>query len=379
MENFTAYNPVELFFGKNCVSDLGEKAGGLGKRALLIYGKGSAMKNGSYQDTFKQLQKQGIEVTEYNGIKSNPVVEDVASAAELGKSRNIDFIVAVGGGSVIDSAKITAIAIADDVDPWKIMKFRHKPKNAVPLIAVLTLAATGTEMNPVAVLQNNATGEKLGFRNPLIFPKYSFLDPQYTLSVPADYTAYGIVDLIAHVLESFFGVGDASLSDRFAEAIIKEAFEYGPGLIADLSNYNLRAKIMWAATNALNGLTNYGRVSGDWGVHSLGHVLSLLYDVPHGASLSIAYPAWLKHMSKKIPQRISGLGQHLFGTDDVMITIEKLENFFHQIGSPVKLTETGITPDKKEEILLQMNKNNCTGMTHTLEDDDRKMILEYMY
>ncbi len=170
---------------------------------------------------------------------------------------------------------------------------------SVPLIAVLTLAATGTEMNPVAVLQNPGTREKIGFRNDAMYPTHSFLDPAYTLSVPANYTAYGIVDLVAHCLEAWFGEGDATLSDRFVLSIIKEALEYGPALMADLSNYELRARIMWAATNALNNMTMYGRVSGDWGVHALGHVLSFLYDTPHGASLSIMYPAWMKTYAEK--------------------------------------------------------------------------------
>jgi alcohol dehydrogenase YqhD (iron-dependent ADH family) len=285
MENFIANNPTTIHFGKDVVSELGKVAKETGKKALLMYGKGSVLQNGSYDQTKKQLLQNHIEIVEYNGIKPNPVVENVIEAANFGIRHKVDFIVAVGGGSVIDSAKITAIAIADRVDPWLIMKYSHKAQNALPLIAVLTLAATGTEMNPVAVLQNHKTGEKLGYGNPLIYPRHSFLDPEFTTSVPATYTAYGIVDLIAHSLESFFGKGEATLSDRFVEAIIKEAFENGPKLMENLSDYDLRAKIMWAATNALNGLTSYGRTSGDWGVHGLGHILSLLYDTPHGASL----------------------------------------------------------------------------------------------
>ena len=166
---------------------------------------------------------------------------------------------------------------------------------------MLTLAATGTEMNRFAVVQNNQTKEKLGYGDPLIYPKESFLDPSYTISVPANYTSYGITDLIAHSLEAFFGEGEASLSDRFVYAIIHEALDNGPLLMKDPENYLLREKIMYAATNALNNLTFYGRKSGDWGVHSIGHVLSVLYDIPHGASLSIAYPAWLRLHQDRIP------------------------------------------------------------------------------
>jgi hypothetical protein len=234
-------------------------------------------------------------------------------------------------------------------------------------------------MNPIAVLQNPLTREKIGYRHPSMFPKHSFLDPTYTLSVPEDYTAYGIVDLIAHSLEAYFGEGEASLSDRFVEVIIKEAMDYGPQLLQNLSDYELREKIMWAATNALNGLTSYGRVSGDWGVHALGHTLSFLYDTPHGATLSIVYPAWLKRMKLRIPDRISELGRQLFRVNDVDETILRIEDFFRLTGSPVYLQDIEIGRDHFEEILKLMNENESTGQAHTLDDTDRKTILEYMF
>ena len=193
-------------------------------------------------------------------------------------------MVAVGGGSVIDSAKIIALCLKEECDIWEVMTGRYSPLSALPLIAVLTLAATGTEMNGTAVLQNHKTREKIGYKNELIYPVHSFLDPTYTLTVPASQTAYGIVDLVAHCLEAWFGEGEASLSDRFVLAIIREAMEYGPLLMKDPGNFELRAKIMWAATTALNNTTMHGKKSGDWGVHRMGHVLSFLYDTPHAAS-----------------------------------------------------------------------------------------------
>ena len=378
MENFTAYNPTKLHFGKNVVEQLGEAAQEYGKKVLLMYGKGSVKKNGIYDKVIKQLKSFNAEVIEYSGIKSNPLVDDVNEAAQLGKLNNIDLIVAVGGGSVIDSAKITALSIANNTDPWAIMKFKVKPKTTIPLIAVLTLAATGSEMNGAAVLQNHETDEKKGFVSSLNYPKHSFLDPTYTFSVPKDYTAYGIVDLIAHSLEGFFGEGDATLTDRFVEAIIKEAMEYGPKVLSEPENYEYRANIMWAATNALNGLTNHGRKSGDWGVHDIGHNLSYLFDTPHGATLSIAYPAWLKLQKERIPKRIAKLGEHLYGTSSVDKTIENLENFFQSLGSPIKLSDIGIGKDKKETIIQQMIKTETNGMVHKLNDDDRKKIVELM-
>lgn len=378
MENFIAYIPTQLHFGKGVIEGLSEACLPFGKNVLLMYGKGSVTKNGSYNDSVAQLKKAGAKVTEYNGIKPNPVVEDVDSAAKAGIENKVDMIVAVGGGSVIDSAKITAICIHDKVKAWDVVTRRVKPKGAIPLITVLTLAATGTEMNSVAVLQNHQTDEKLGYGHPSMYPRHSFLDPTYTQSVPANYTAYGVVDLVAHCLEAYFGAGDASLSDRFVESIIKEAMQYGPELMKDLKNYDLRARIMWAATNALNGLTSYGRVSGDWAVHGLGHVLSYLYDTPHGASLSIVYPAWLRLMKERVPERISRLGIQLFNNGDVDATIQGLENFFKLIGSPVRLREIQIDESKFSEIIRVMNHNRVSGMNLVLTAEDREKILKLM-
>lgn len=379
MKNFLAFNPVKLHFGKGVVGELGTSAAQLGKKALLVYGGGSVLRNGSYNDTLKQLQTKGIHVSEYNGIKPNPRVEDVNEAASIGRSEGVDMVVAVGGGSVIDSAKIIAICIADSCDAWQVMTGKHKPSGALPLIAVLTLAATGTEMNAVSVLQNSETMEKIGYRNDLIYPAHSFLDPSYTQSVPADYTAYGVVDLVAHCLEAWFGEGEATLSDRFVISVIQEALEYGPDLMQDLDNYELRANIMWAATCALNNLTIYGRESGDWGVHALGHTLSFLYDTAHGATLSIIYPAWMKVLSERAGDRILQLGKALFGSTSVDESIEAMGSFFKSLGSPLKCQEAGIDASRKAEILALMNKQQAGGLNHSLSDKEREELLEHMF
>ncbi|MCA1747265.1 MAG: iron-containing alcohol dehydrogenase, partial [Bacteroidales bacterium] len=322
MENFIAFNPVKLHFGKGVIQDLGEAAVSLGKRALLVYGKGSVLRNGSYDDTVQQLKKNGVEIIEYSGIKPNPVVDSVDEATQLGIKEGVDLVVAVGGGSVIDSAKIIAVCIADRAKGWDVMTRKHEPVSSIPLIAVLTLAATGTEMNPTSVLQNNKTDQKIGFKHPVMFPAHSFLDPSYTISVPANYTAYGIVDLVAHSLEAWFGEGQADLSDRFVLSIIKEALEIGPKLMKELSSYEYRERIMWSATNALNDTTMHGRVSGDWGVHALGHAMSYLYDTAHGATLSIFYPAWMRRLAEKNPERVAQLGENLFGVQTAEETIK---------------------------------------------------------
>jgi len=381
MENFIAFNPTKVHFGKGIVGEVGEVAGRLGKKALLLYGKGSVLRNGSYQDTKEQLDKAGIKVVEFSGIKPNPVIEDVDAAADMGIKQGVDMVVAVGGGSVIDSAKIIAVCISEQCKGWDVMKGMRDPEKVVPIIAVLTLAATGSEMNAVAVVQNMQTMEKFGYRHPVMFPAHSFMDPAYTCSVPSDHTGYGIADLVAHVLESYFGQGDASLSDRFSASVILEAMEYGPILMKNLNNYDLRARIMWAATNALNGLLASGRANGDFTSHALGHQLSLLYDTIHGASLSIAFPAWMKHKKPKIANRLEKLGHDIFGDASADRTIEGLESFFREVQCPVRLGDIGIGPDKREEILSLMIKNKVNGKNpdNLLNDAGREEIVDLMF
>lgn len=375
MENFIAFNPTRLHFGQGAVKNLGSHASELGAKALLVYGGGSVLKNDSFQDTLNQLVSQGIQYTEFKGIKPNPLVEDVAEAVEIGRKQGVDMVVAVGGGSVIDSAKIIAVCISDNCDPWEVMTRKHIPSSSLPLIAVLTLAATGTEMNGTAVLQNTQTGQKIGCKHELMYPKHSFLDPGYTLSVPENYTSYGVVDLVAHCLEAWFGNGDASLSDRFVVTIIQEALEYGPALMKDLQNYTLREHIMWAATCALNNTTLHGRASADWGVHAFGHTLSFLYDTPHGASLSIMYPAWMKVMKERAGDRIRELGKAVFGISTVEETIEEFTAFFRLMNSPVLCKEAGIEESEKEKILALMNKNKAQGLIYKFSDAEREMLL----
>ncbi len=378
IKNFIAYNPTRLHFGKNVTDNLGNIVKKYGNRVLLTYGKGSVKKYGYYDKVVKNLLEAKLHIIDFHGIKPNPEVEKVRKAVELSKEKNIDVIVALGGGSVIDSSKIIALALANDEDPWNFMSWQVTPKKTVPLICVLTIAATGTEMNGAAVLQNKTTGQKLGYVNQLNYPKESFLDPSFTKTVPADYTAYGIVDLIAHALEAFFGDGEPSVIDKITISIIKDAMEWAPLLIKNLDNYDLRANMMLDATLALNGLTSYGKKNGDWGVHAIGHELSFLFDTPHGATLSIAYPAWLKLLKERIPQRIHTLGKLLFDINDVNKTIELLQNFFKNIHSPVSLHEAGIETREKNKIISQLNKNKVTGMNYKLTIDDHIKLVEMM-
>ena len=378
MEKFIAYNPVKLHFGKGVVEELGKSASAYGKKVLFIYGKGSVKKYGYYDIVRKQLDSAGMDVVEYSGIKPNPIVEDARAAVKLGLDEKVEVIVALGGGSVIDTAKMVGLGIANNTDPWKIITSQEQPKNKMPLLNVLTLAATGTEMNAAAVLQNHETRQKVGWGHPLNFPAESFLDPSFTLSVPKSYTAYGVVDLVAHALEAYFGKGEPSVIDEITFAIIKDAFEFGPKLLADLGNYSLREKIMLDATLALNGLTMYGKQSGDWGVHGLGHEISLLFDTAHGATLSIAYPAWLKLHADRIPERILKMGKALFGATTVNESIEELEKAFQSLESPIRLSDINLAKADGEKIKQQFLKNNISGVHHQLNAEDYNSLISFM-
>jgi alcohol dehydrogenase YqhD (iron-dependent ADH family) len=378
MENFTIYNPVKVHFGKGVLDQLGGVVAGIGSKVLLVYGKGSIVKNGLYDKVKEQLSAAGCTVWEYHGIKSNPLVEDVDAAAAVGREQGAQVILAVGGGSVIDSAKVIAAAIPYGGPAWDLLDRKAKPTSALPVITVLTLAATGSEMNPFAVLQNEALGIKTSFSSPFSFPVHSFLDPAYTTSVNAQYTGYGVADLMAHALEAWFGKGDSPLADRVVLGILEEAMEAGPLLMKSLKNYDLRARIMYAATLALNGTTMHGRAHGEWGVHGIGHTLSLMFDVPHGASLTIVYPAWLKLMKERIPERISELLFKLFYTDDIDDGIYKLEYFFKILKCPLTLAEIGIGEDQHPEILAQWKKNRVSGMHYPLNEADFSELLRLM-
>ena len=378
MESFSIYNPTRLHFGEGVIQKLGRNTMNYGKKALLVTGKGSVKKYGYFDLVVEQLEQAGIEVVEYSGIKPNPVIEDVREASELGMKENVDVVVALGGGSAVDSAKLISVAIASGTDAWDIAKNKVNPTGAIPLICVLTLAATGTEMNGAAVVQNHATGEKIGYVSELMFPKESFLDPSFTVSVPKNYTAYGIVDLIAHCLENYFGAGEPDVIDNFTFDIIKDAMTWGPLLLDDLENVELRAKILMDSTLALNGITRYGKKNGDWGVHGIGHELSLLYDLAHGATLSIGYIAWLQLHEDRCPDRIVKMGKNLFGVETVEDSISSLADFFRKIGSPVSLQEVNISNDKSDDIVVQLTANGVSGVHHSLDSADHQSLVELM-
>jgi alcohol dehydrogenase YqhD (iron-dependent ADH family) len=386
MENFQYYNPTKILFGKDVIDDLCTEASVYGKKALIIIGQGSVKKNGLYARVLSLMNIYGLEHVTFEGVKSNPIYQDADEAVKLAKDNQVEMIIAIGGGSVIDTAKAVAIGYYSNHSVWDFyMQTAPKPTQALPLLNILTLAATGTEMNSSTVLQDTISGMKKGYGAPCLFPKVSFLDPAHTQSVPLDYTAYGVADLISHALEQFFGKGNAPLSDLYTASVIKLAIDYGKKVIDEPDNFEYRSQIMWLATNALNGTLKAGKNSGDWGVHGLEHSLSVLYDIPHGAGLSIVYPAWLKLHQNSISIKLAFLAKHVFEIyeeDDVLagsIFIAKLEDFFTQIETPVRLHKLNISAKDKNKIVANMKLNKVTGSVYALGENEYEQILDLMW
>jgi hypothetical protein len=380
MENFTSYNPVKVEFGKACVNKLGDEAKSYGKKALIIIGKGSVKENGVLDQVTGSLDKAGIEWQLFEGIKSNPEFEMADEAVKNAKVFGADMLIAVGGGSVIDSAKAIAMGFYRDHSIWDFYsKKAEAPTQALPILCVLTLAATGTEMNQFTVIQNTAEGRKYGFGSPLLYPKVSYLDPEFTASVPMDYTAYGIADLIAHTLEQYFDPSDAPLSDAIASDIISQAIRFGLELKNDPKNYDARANIMWLATMALNGTLRQGKKGGDWGVHGFEHSLSVLYDIAHGAGLSIVYPAWMKVFYDDNRQKLQYLSERVFGSSDPEVFISGLEDFYKAIGTPVRLQESDIAESERAKIVENLKLNKVRGAFFDMDEDKYNAILDKMW
>ena len=378
MENFVIKIPTTVHFGRDVISKLHKIAPLYGKKALFVTGQGSAFKNGVYDDIVTQLELANIEIIDFKGIKPNPLHTDVDKAANIARQHNVDFIVAAGGGSVIDSAKMISVTAPTNHTVWDFFDNKLKPQKALPLIVVLTVAATGSEMNCFAVIQNNDILRKESYANTLLYPRHSFLDPQYTYTVSAKQTAYGIVDIIAHCLENFFGNGNSPISDSIAIATVCETVNCAYPLLNNLHDYTLRARIMYAATIALNGWNSYGKSGGDWGVHDMGHILSLLFDIPHGASLSIVYPAWLKYHLSIAENKIKQLGIQVFNEYSPEKTVIKFEEFFKSINCPVSLQDAGIGKDKYSLILETMKRNKVNGSAFKLSETDIEGIFKLM-
>lgn len=386
MENFNLYNPTKVVFGKEVIDQLGHEAAKIGKRALLVIGKGSVKQSGLYERVIALLEAQGIEHITCEGIKSNPIYQQADEAAVKARSFQVDMVIAVGGGSVIDSAKAIAMGYFHEGSVWDFYLQKLKPQQALPLLTVLTLAATGTEMNASTVLQDTDNGMKRGFSHVLLYPRISFLDPTLTYTVPANYTAYGVTDLMAHSLEVYFSKGENKLTSHYIASVLKLAIAYGEKVLQEPQHYDTRAHLLWLSTSALNGTLGVGRGGGDWGVHGLEHSLSVLYDIPHGAGLSIVYPAWLKHFKTQIADKLAFLAIEVFDADKshndgylANLFIQKLEDFFTRIQSPIRLQEWSIASGDRAKIIDNWVLNKVRGANYGLEMGDYEAIVDNMF
>ncbi|WP_286229523.1 iron-containing alcohol dehydrogenase [Neobacillus mesonae] len=354
MQNFTFYNPTKLIFGKGELEQLKTEVPKYGKKVLFVYGGGSIKRTGLYEKVTSMLQEIGAEVFELPGVEPNPRISTARKGVEICKREGIDFLLAVGGGSVIDCTKLIAAGAKYDGDPWELVVKKAFATEALPFGTVLTIAATGSEMNSGSVITNWETNEKYGWGSPVTFPKFSILDPVNTFSVPKNQTIYGIVDMMSHVLEHYFHLDEnTNYQDRMCESLLITIMETAPKLLQDLENYDARATILYAGTMALNGTLNMG-YRGDWATHNLEHAVSAVYDIPHGGGLAILFPHWMEHNIKVKPDRFKQLAVRVFEVDPEGKTVEqtglegirKLRDFWTSIEAPVRLADYDIDDSK---------------------------------
>lgn len=383
MENFTYYNPTRLIFGKGEIEQLGVEVPKFGEKLLLVYGGGSIKRNGLYDSVVKLLEQNNIQIYELSGVEPNPRLTTVQRGIEICKAEKIEFILAVGGGSVIDCTKAIAAGAKYDGDVWDIVTKKHIPTEALPFGTVLTIAATGSEMNAGSVITNWETKEKYGWGSPVTFPQFSILDPVNTYTVPKDQTIYGIVDMMTHVFEQYFHhTKNTPLQDRFCESLLKTVIETAPKLIEDLENYELRETILYSGTIALNGQLQMG-YKGDWASHNIEHAVSAVYDIPHAGGLAILFPSWMKHTLNENVSRFVKLAVNVFGVDpngkdDKTIAlegIEKLREFWSSIGAPSRLKDYNIGEENIDVMAEKAMVNGEFGNFKSLNKEDVIAIL----
>ncbi|MEJ9114124.1 iron-containing alcohol dehydrogenase [Bacillus paramobilis] len=350
MQNFVFRNPTKLIFGKGQLEQLKTEIPQFGKKVLLVYGGGSIKRNGIYDNVLSILKDIHAEVFELTGVEPNPRVSTVKKGIQICKDNGVEFILAVGGGSVIDCTKAIAAGSKYDGDVWDIVTKKAFASEALPFGTVLTLAATGSEMNAGSVITNWETNEKYGWGSPVTFPQFSILDPVHTVSVPRDQTIYGMVDIMSHVLEQYFHHGtNTELQDRYCESVLKTVIETAPKLLSDLENYEHRETILYCGTMALNGILAMG-VKGDWATHNIEHAVSAVHDIPHGGGLAILFPNWMKNVVDENVSRFKQFAIRVFdvetdGKTDREIALEGIEalrQFWTSIEAPVTLADYAI-------------------------------------
>ncbi|MDD4321282.1 MAG: iron-containing alcohol dehydrogenase [Acidaminococcaceae bacterium] len=367
MNNFQFVNPTKIIFGKDEIVKLTKEIPS-GSKVLLIYGGGSIKKFGLLDKVKNTLKEYNL--GEFGGIEPNPTYETLMKAVDFIRKEKYDFLLAIGGGSVIDGTKFIAAAVPfTNDDPWKLIVEQLPIKNALPFGTVLTLPATGSEMNNGAVVTRKAINAKLPFRNPALFPKFSILDPVYTYTLPKKQIANGVVDAFIHVMEQYMTYPVAGMvQDRFAEGLLLTLIEEGPKALEAPEDYNVRANIMWAATLALNGLIGSG-VPQDWSTHMIGHEITALYGLDHAQTLAIVFPSMLKIMQKdkaeKILQysdRIWNIPKNISDADRIALAITKTQDFFETMGVKTRFSDYGLGQEVIEKIVAGLKAHNMVKL-----------------
>ena len=383
MLNFNFQAPTKILFGKNKIEELPAEIKHFGKRILLAYGGGSIKTYGLYSKLTDLLRNNNIEYKELSDIEPNPRITSVRKGAELCKEFDLQLILAVGGGSVIDCCKNIAAAAKYDGDAWDFLIGKANVTDALPIASVLTLSATGSEMNAGAVISNWETNQKLVMSSPLLIPKVSVLDPTYTFTVNKWQTAAGTTDIFTHVCEQYFStIPNTDIQDRISEAIMLTCIQYGMTALDEPENYEARANLMWASSLALNGMISTGKV-GDWTTHMIEHELSAYYDITHGAGLAIILPHWMEYVLDETNvwkfETFAKNVWKLSGNNSMQLAkeaIAKTREFFTEMGMPQKLVEVDIN----EEYLPKMAKHACRygslGFFKKLSEQDVFNILK---
>ncbi|MDD3214808.1 MAG: iron-containing alcohol dehydrogenase [Eubacteriales bacterium] len=350
MIDFIFQNPAKIIFGRDALSHLGEEALKYGDKALLVYGGGSVKRIGLYDQVMEILKQNGISVWELSGIVPNPRLSRVREGIDICRQENIGLVLALGGGSVIDTAKGIANGTPDSGDVWDFYLGKRLPKTVLPLGTILTIPAAGSEMSYSSVITNEDGMFKRGYNSVTNVPTFSILNPEWSFSLPPYQTACGCVDIMAHMMERYFTrVENVELTDRLITAGMKTMLHNAPIVMAEPENYDARAEVMWTGTLAHNTLLHTGRI-GDWGSHKVEHELSAEYDIAHGAGLSIVFPAWMKYAIRQYPKKIAQFAVDVFDvpadfgteTEIALEGVKRLETFYKSLNMPTRLGEIGI-------------------------------------
>lgn len=379
MDNFVYSIPTKVYFGKGQIENLGAEAASYGKKALIVYGGGSIKKNGIFDAAVKSLEEAGVAYEELSGVEPNPRLETVEKGAALCKEKGIDMVIPIGGGSTLDCAKVIAAAAKYDGEPWDLVLDAGKIGEVLPILTVLTLSATGSEMDRFAVISNLKTNDKLGMGHDNMRPAVSILDPSYTESVSAYQTASGTADIMSHTLETYFSNVEAYLQDRMAESILKTCIRYGVEAVNHPDNYEARANLMWAGTWAINDFIRWGKFV-TWTVHPMEHELSAYYDITHGVGLAILTPHWMRYvLSDKTVDKFYQYGVNVWNIPEdedkykvANAAIDKTAAYFKEMGLASTLKEVGID----ESLLEVMAEKAAKGLKGAYVELTKEQVLD---